>query len=474
MARVRQIRYQFTLYFVLLIVLTVALFEGLLYLTANRYFYGALERQMTQQSDIWAKTIEKELESQRLSEILGNHAYLFSQGNAYEVQVYDREGSLLIDTSGEGRVGANQSAPKDVISSLNGINGFEKIHENTLRKSLAYSRGINLNGIPVGVIRTIAPIEPLEQQLYRLASHFIVIGVLVILITSGAAYKLADTVTTPILNLIRLTSKMAMGDYKVRAIPAYEDEIGELATSINQLADGIQKRDLQKNKMFSSVSHELRTPLTAIRGWAQTLNTEAYTQGNEDLKEGLDIIAEESFRLQRMVEALLDFSRMTAFEMDCQLERADLAICVEKALETIALKAEEKGVIVHWNKPETPVMVAFDFDRMKQLLINLIDNAIKFTPKGKQIWLYVILENDGQNAVIRVTDEGCGISQEDLPLVKERYFKGKGAGSYLGLGLAICDEIVKAHKGVWRIESQLGKGTQIEVCLPLEFRDAKD
>lgn len=458
----KQIRNKFTGYYVLLICFSVLLFEFLIIAYSGHFFYNQLENQLKNQAQPLAQVLEKESRDVGLSNALGQNSDLLSKKTNFEVQIYDAKGTLLIYTYGEW---AKQNPlDQDVTEALEGKTNTMRTKTADLRSVMTHSRPIVVEGKVLGVLRLVAPLEMIDVQIKKMATYFILIGFVVILITSIGSYLLADTVTTPIQNLIKVTRRMSTGDFNVEAICEYDDEIGELAQTINHLSAEIKKRDYLKNRMFSSVSHELRTPLTAIRGWAETLNDPMYTQGKVDLEDGLSVIVEETARLQSMVEELLDFSRMMSIELSYTFEEVDMYELIQSVLGTLKLKANDAGVSLSLAREEMGLYAKADGNRIKQLLVNLLDNAIKFTPKGGAV---EVSAWGNQNEIyLTVRDTGYGISQEELPFVKERFYKGKHMGSHLGIGLAICDEIVKGHNGNWDIKSTPEKGTCVEMTFP--------
>lgn len=458
----KHIRNQFTLYYVLLICLSVLLFEALIIGYSGRFFYDQVGVQLKGELVPLTQMLQKSLQNQSLPAALGTNSDLFAKNTDYEVQVYDEQGQMLIYTYGEWD--KNGVVSSDVQAALSGQQQRWQGRLSDGRKMMTLSYPLMQNGQIKGVVRLLAPLAEVDRQIQRMALYFVAMGLVVIAVTSVGAYKLADTVTTPILNLIRVTRRMSTGDFSVKAVPAFEDEIGELAEGINHLASEIKKRDYLKNRMFSSVSHELRTPLTAIRGWAETLNDPMYTKGSEELEDGLGVIVSESDRLQQMVEELLDFSRMMSIELSYMFEEEDWVSLIYSALNTMKPKANQKQITLEAVELPELLVAKLDAHRIKQLLINLFDNALKFTPEGGVVT--VRLKSEAEHISLIIQDTGCGIAEDELPYVKERFYKGSHAGSNLGIGLAICEEIVKAHGGVWDIKSALGKGTSIEMTFP--------
>jgi signal transduction histidine kinase len=276
---------------------------------------------------------------------------------------------------------------------------------------------------------------------------------------------LAKGIILPLKEVTKAAEKMAQGNLKTRIEKKQNDEIGILADTLNYMAEEIQKKEQIKNEFISSISHELRTPLTAIKGWAITLNIDEL-QDRDILRDGLKIIENESERLTSMVEELLDFSRLLSGKVKLNTKLEDASNIVRYIEKYMAPRAEREGLqFVVECKQDLPLL-RLDKDRIKQVLINLLDNAFKFTPAGGRVSLKATAA-DGW-ITLCVTDNGSGIDEEDLPRVKEKFYKSKNKKAHTGIGLSICDEIVRLHGGELTIESKLHEGTAVSVKLPSE------
>jgi signal transduction histidine kinase len=228
------------------------------------------------------------------------------------------------------------------------------------------------------------------------------------------------------------------------------------------MAQEILRREQLKNDFISSVSHELRTPLTSIKGWAVTLKN-----GFEDrhiLLDGLEIIEKESDRLTLMVEELLDFSQFTAGKITLEKKPVDLPAVLEHIRKQLNPRAEREQLEFEVLYQSGLPLLVTDENRLKQVFINLLDNAFKFTPPGGKVSLSVCYEEDTFR--FRVRDTGCGIAEEELPQVKEKFFKGKSSKSRNGIGLSICEEIIQLMHGWMDITSRPNQGTEVLVSLP--------
>ena len=237
-----------------------------------------------------------------------------------------------------------------------------------------------------------------------------------------------------------------------------------MAWSFNLICDNIREKEELKNDFISSVSHELRTPLTSIKGWAITLQSEGIKP--ELVGEGLKIIEKESERLGSMVEDLLDFSRYSSGKIKLSKSRFNLVEIANHILLQMRPRVQEKHINMNYNYAQPVIEILGDEGRIKQVLLNVLDNAIKFTEDEGTVFLSIEIEN----TMVRITvsDTGIGISEEDIAFVTEKFWKGSSSQSHTGLGLSICEEIIRAHGGSLTIKSKLGVGTSVSATLPYE------
>ena len=268
---------------------------------------------------------------------------------------------------------------------------------------------------------------------------------------------------SPVTRINEVAKEIAAGQYGMRLHKTYDDEIGQLCDSINNMSDEIAKAERIKNEFISSVSHELRTPLTAIAGWSETL-TSMGAQNPEDVMLGLDIIQKESRRLTQMVEELLDFARMESGRMTLNIEIFDISRELYEAVYMYENLLQSSGMTLHYKKEPDSYIVSGDRHRMKQVFLNVIDNAAKYGMSGGKI--EISLYRQENTIVICVRDWGNGIPEAELPFVKEKFYKGSSKQRGSGIGLAVTDEIVKMHNGSLDITSRVGAGTAVYIKIP--------
>ena len=227
----------------------------------------------------------------------------------------------------------------------------------------------------------------------------------------------------------------------------------------------VSATDKIKNDFISTVSHELRTPLTAIKGWGEMLR-ELGPDDIELTKRGTDIIISESERLSQLVEELLNFSRLQNGTLSLRLEKIDVLAELDETIFVFKERSKRDGIELTYSAPDLPAPMMADPNRIKQVFVNVLDNAFKYTEQGGMVSVEAFI--DGDRLIIQVLDTGCGIAQEDLPNVKMKFYKANIQVRGSGIGLAVVDELVKMHNGILDIQSKLGIGTTVTIILPIE------
>ncbi len=287
-------------------------------------------------------------------------------------------------------------------------------------------------------------------------------AIILIIVVTGLYF--AGSIVKPIRQISGITRKFAMGDFSVRIQSNNDDEIGELCSSINHMADELSSAEAMKNEFISSVSHELRTPLTAIKGWAETLMVDG-GENPDTMKKGVGVIVNETERLQQMVEELLDFSRMQNGHFTLQNSNMDILAELGDAVLMYSDKARREQIEIIYDEPEMLPIVFGDKNRIRQVFINVIDNALKYSNSGDT----VTIKADVKDGRVRVSvkDTGCGIKESDLAKVKTKFYKANHTRRGSGIGLAVADEIIAMHGGKLEIYSPgEGKGTKVTITLP--------
>ncbi len=316
----------------------------------------------------------------------------------------------------------------------------------------------------IGAVRYVTSLRLLDSQLTRLNVGLVLGAAAIVALVMLTNQFFIRSIVNPVLQINELARRIAKGQYGARLDVAFDDEIGELCETINNMSSEIARMEKVKNDFISSVSHELRTPLTAIGGWAETIESDL--TDTQTATAGLEIIKKETRRLSQMVEELLDFSRIESGRLRLQTELFDLRGILYDAVFTYNDMLRQNGLAIRYDETDAPVMVVGDRNRLKQVFLNVIDNAGKYGKDGDSVDISIVIENG--NAVVRVVDHGVGIPEDELPFVKEKFFKGSAKGRGAGIGLAVCNEIITLHEGTLDVASVYGEGTEITITIPAE------
>lgn len=458
----RGIRGRLTANFMIVILVSVAILEVLLIYTVQQNYYGSLRGNLTNQVKISADMYSRYYSDTSLEDnILYNVDAFWNQSNA-EVAIVDRNGKIVMDSLG---VIPEQGEPMgDIQEALNDKMG-EWVGKLNGQKVMAVAYPLKSEGQIVGALRFIASTDAIDQDILNTAKIFIAIGLFVALIVGLLSVFLANTILIPLREMTAIAESMAAGNFQIISKKKQDDEIGKLSDTLNYMADEITKRERLKNDFISSVSHELRTPLTSIMGWAITLQNKEFQQ-EEMLNDGLGIIAKETERLTRMVEELLDFSKFVSGIIKLEYENVNLAELMEHIRKQLTPRALRDNINFTVFYPENLPVLRTDGNRLKQVLINILDNALNFTAAGGSVRFQA--EAGEKEYTFTVADSGCGIAAEELPMVKEKFYKGKSSRSQNGIGLSICEEIVSLMKGRLEISSEVNVGTTVVITLPKE------
>ncbi len=282
-----------------------------------------------------------------------------------------------------------------------------------------------------------------------------------LLLTLSGVYFIRS-ILVPVRQVSSSARQIAQGDFEVRIEKARGDEIGQLCDAINDMAGELGAAERMKNEFISSVSHELRTPLTAIKGWAETLRSGADPATEE---KGMAVIIRESERLSGLVEELLDFSRLQNGRMQLVQERMDILAELDEAVYLFTERARTEGKELRYEENISLAPVYGDRNRLKQVFVNIIDNALKYTGEGGSVTVSSELTED--RVQVMIADTGCGIPEEHLPNVKKKFYKANQLVRGSGIGLAVADEIVAMHNGTLELESTEGVGTTVTISVPL-------
>lgn len=398
-------------------------------------------------------------------------AYLFAEEfqdkDKLELQFVNLAGRIEVSTMGV-TVGLTAETP-DIAAALNSgdVESFIGTDPLSGERVLSVSAPLRYaNRQVVGVMRYVTSMREVDQRILMSSGMAMLLGVIFITFVGISNMLFIRSIVSALREINDIAKKIAAGSYGVVIEQKYDGEIGELTDTINNMSAEISLAERIKNDFISSVSHELRTPLTAITGWGETLLS-AETNDLGEIKKGVRIMLRETQRLTKMVEELLEFTRMEGGRMTLQMEefylQDDLQEVVYLYMETLA----RDGILLTYKEDEDVPALSGDRSRLRQVCLNLLDNAAKHGGEGRRI--DVALRREDDHVTVSIRDYGPGIPEEELPRVKYKFYKGSSKSRGSGIGLAITDEIVRLHDGTLDIKSALGEGTEVTVTLPLHM-----
>ena len=388
----------------------------------------------------------------------------FEDADKLELQFIDTDGRIVISSNGI-TAGTNPGTSDIGDAIQTGETATFVGRSNANERVMAVSAPIMYSGDRViGVMRYVTSLRLVNRQLLISILAAAAACMFVMLIVVFINMIFIRSVILPVNEITTVSKRIAEGSYGIQIEKTYGEEIGEMVSSINEMSLKIAQSERMQTEFISSVSHELRTPLTAITGWGETLlyNTEL----DMETRKGVAIMLKESKRLSKMVEELLEFTRIEDGRFTLNVEQTDIAAELEDAIFAYRELLSQEQMEIVYEPPEKDIpMIPADPARLRQVFLNVFDNAAKYAKSGGSI--DVSIDSDGSYVTIKIRDHGPGLPEDELENVKMKFYKGSNAkerGS--GIGLAVCDEIIKYHGGTLKLSNAEGGGLLITIRLP--------
>ena len=446
----------------LILVLAVGAFAAMLW---SYYYVGTaddLERKATSSANgfrMYTRSDYRAAAQQAVSN--------YEDKNRLELQFLDTGGAVIF--SGNDLTAGSTPSTPDIQKALNerSAGSWEGRDPDTGERILAASSPVIYQGEVVGVIRYVTSLSKIDRQFVFTMTVIAAIGLAIFAMVYFSNLYFVRSIVEPLAAITEIAQVIANGSYGVQIEKKYDDEIGELTDAINDMSLKIRQAEKTQSEFISSVSHELRTPLTAITGWAETIQSGEVRSGS-DIRKGMGIIVSEARRLTNMVEELLEFSRIEDGRFTLSVEPLDLKAELEDAVYTYTEFFRKEGITLDYvDGPEEMIPISGDPERLRQVFCNLLDNAAKHGGAGKRI--DVSLFQEGAEAVICIRDYGPGAPEEELPFLKNKFYKGSSKARGSGIGLAVCEEIVTRHEGRMDVGNAEGGGFIVTIRLPVEI-----
>ena len=390
----------------------------------------------------------------------------YEEKGKLELQFLDASGAVLY--SGNDLTAGTVPETPDVLAALERKETVSWMGEDpaTGEQIIAAASPVIFRGETEGVIRYVSSLEGINRQFTFSMAVVLAICLAFFAMVYFSNLYFVRSIVEPLAGITETARLIADGSYGVQIEKKYDDEIGELTDTINDMSLKIKQSEKTQSEFISSVSHELRTPLTAITGWAETIQS-GELQNRRDVDKGMEIIVSEARRLTNMVEELLEFSRIEDGRFTLSVEPLDLKAELEDAVYTYKEFFRKEGISLEYTECEEEMIpISGDPERLRQVFCNLLDNAAKHGGAGKRI--DVSIKQVLTDAVIRIRDYGPGVPEDELPFLKNKFYKGSSKARGSGIGLAVCEEIISRHEGRLDMSNAEDGGFVASITIPIE------
>ncbi len=386
----------------------------------------------------------------------------FEMKDQMELMALDRNGNIIITSSGF----SPDDTPMPDFQEAMESSTQDGVYQGPLNNEpvMAYTIATPVVAdSELAALRYVVSLSEINRQIIGFIALAGLIGMAIIFFVILSSSYFINSIVNPVDQVGKTARRIAHGDFSVRLQKQFDDEVGELCDVINYMAEELKENEKMKNDFISSVSHELRTPLTAIKGWAETLKDPSIDYAT--LQKGMGVILKESDRLSSMVEELLDFSRIQSGRFKLNTSKLDLVAELSDVVLMFTERARRDQIALNYEEPMDIIPINGDSNRLRQVFVNIIDNALKYSDSGDRVT--VCVEHQGDFAVVSIADTGIGINAADLPKIKNKFYKANSTRRGSGIGLAVADEIVNMHGGSLELRSTEGIGTTAIISLPV-------
>ncbi len=441
--------------------------ESLFFMAVYQYYVSGMSQTLVNHAEASAAMFDKYAPTGSIEDKTKFIYENMKVDEAALVEVYGVENNFVINNLGSKEM--HTELTKDYEEALKGATSIWRGRLDTHEPVISVSVPLKDRDKVVGVLRYVSSMTVANSVLQSNTVMAVIIGLIILVFAALLGYIMSTRILVPVKDLMRVTREITAGNLDAVATKYYNDEIGQLAVAVNTMTDEIRRSDKAKSDFISSISHELRTPLTSIKGWAETLDDNVTDA--ETAKMGLSIIERETNRLIHLVNDLLDFSQIQSGRITLQREPMWIDGFLEEIYNQFLARAKQEQVNLRLRLDSQDAMIYGDENRLRQVVINIIDNGFKFVRGRARAELIIQSHMLDDHVVISIEDNGPGMSPDDLARVKEKFYKGASKQSGSGIGLSVANEIVELHNGTLYIDSIRGVGTKVSIVLPFSDND---
>ncbi len=444
------------LFFIFILIIEAFLFATLYFTLVNERVDEVMENLLAR-GETHSEVLEDSFEEMTLA-----HVGMMESASDFIVVITDEAGEVLVNSD---------ELEPEMLEILQHTDFEETPTDGEMieedwqdKRYIATDSPITIDGVHAGHVFMFAPTDNIERIIGHLKNQFLLVGIITVILTIITILLLSRLITLPLIRMKEATEQLSQGNNQVDLTTDRNDELGELANAITKLSTDLDRLKNARNEFLSSISHELRTPLTYIKGYADILDRPDTTE--REREEYMGIIREEAAHLTLLVGNLFDLAKLDRNQFTIEQKDVSLAELLT-SVAVLVKPAFDEGEIELSISCSEDVQAFIDPERIQQVLLNILDNARKHSSAGDRVTVECCQEVN--SIAIRISDEGQGIPEEELPFVFDRLYRVEKSRSRerggSGLGLAIAKEIVESHGGRIRIDSQFGKGTAVTIRL---------
>lgn len=437
----------------------------------NEFYLNQRVNDLTDNGNKLVTLLEKEDINNIRQSTLEDIQYFSQQYNS-KIDVIDKDKNIVLSSGTMGGPGMRMFSHFDISPVFTGQKiSLQSVHPRFGTPVIFIGLPISSNSNVEGALLITTPLAPVKEASKVLQAQLSIITIISIAIATLLAFFLSRIFAKPILDVDQAARRIANGDYSVNLSIKSKDEVGRLGKTINELSMQLGKVDTLRKEFISNVSHELKTPLSIIKGYTELISDNLSEDERKQNKQNIDIILDETSRLDKMVKDMLLLSQMEAGFNELNISDFDISHLAEEVIKKVSVLTDihkNKINLINKNKDNT---VKGDREKINQVLINLVSNAIYHSHPEGVIEIYFESINDNE-IKISIKDYGEGISEGDIKYVWDRFYKAdksrKRKESGTGLGMSIVKNILEAHKSVYGIQSKAGEGTTVWFFLKRE------
>jgi heavy metal sensor kinase len=488
----KTIRFKIIFWYTLALTIIISLFSISLYSNFKNNLYGDLDDLLQSKAGGIADSIDTYWDTEKLDALkAGIKQDVFSKINNINfvkiAQRWVKEKSndpkliniiVQIFDAGGNNIASSKNIPSVAVLSKEALNYVLKGngHFDNLNIELPDGRTLSFRELTVPVIennkvayivQVTSPLAQVDAALNRLRFTLLLLLPVAISLTSIVGLFLAEFTLTPLKKIIKTVHQITAENLKLRVdLPDTKDEIKKLADTFDDMLEKLDKSFSSQQQFIHDISHELRTPLTILKGELEVTLKKVRSQ--KEYESILFSSLEELNKINRIIENLLMLARFDNEEVTLETKPLDLNRLMQNILDDINILSDQKGIQINFS-PEESIILEADESQLRRAILNILDNAIKYTPENGKV--FVTFKKEDNTAEIKISDTGIGIAKENLPFIFDRFYrvdKSRNTNGF-GLGLSITKSIIEVHKGKIEVESQPNQGTTFAISLPLSY-----